>query len=360
MDLNILKVQKFLNKPQSLPVGQRYIALDDSEVPAMLVMEQKLARGCLKHADVAPFDLWGFYQAVARLSDQRLPQLNCYFTQGPLLQHSKTHRDTRRNLAPLYRHLEASIETWAEDLADQIITEHQRNPNSDHPAYRFASDYTDRVFLRLLSVATGIPEKLIPDLPGRVFDLLPRSRNLIAREEELVVFVRTLQQAMTEKSDGLEGGSCDVASLLTLVVMGHDAMKGALFFGLSQGLIPKVVNGGDWTRALELWFRDIAPVGVLLRVVQTDCEIDGASFIKGQVVYICPHILHEIAERSGSDGPMLSLAFGSGPHMCAGRTLALKAAEAAFKVLIKYEWSSDTLPATKWSRDLLLIERTTR
>jgi hypothetical protein len=360
MDLNILKVQKFLNNPQSLPFGHRFIALDESEVPAVLVLEQSLARGCLKHHDVAPFDLWGFYQAVARLSDRELPQLNRYFTQGPLLQHGKTHRDTRRDLAPLYRHLEASVGTWAEDLADQTITEHRRNPNGDHPAYRFASDYTDRVFLRLLSVATGIPEKLIPEMPGRVFDLLLRSRNLIAREEELAAFVGTLKEEMAKQSDGLEGGNCDVAGLLTLVVMGHDAMKGALFFGLSQGVMPNVAIEADWTRAVELWFRDISPVGVLPRVVQTDCEIDGSRFRKGQVVYVCPHILHEIAGRSSSDGQALSLAFGAGPHMCPGRALALKAAEAAFKVLAKYGWSSEALPATNWRRDLLLIERTTR
>lgn len=360
MDLNILKVQKFLNNPQRLSLDQKLIALDESKVPAVLVLEHALARACLKHPDLAPIDLWGFYRAVARLSDRDCPQLNCYFTQGPLLQHGQTHRDTRRDLAPLYRHLEASIGSWAEDLAEKIITEQRCTPNGDHPAYRFASGYTDHVFLRLLSVATGIPEALIPDMPRRVFDLLPRRRNLMACEEELVAFVGTLQEEMAKRSDGLEGGNCDVAGLLTLVVMGHDAMKGALFFGLSQGVMPKVANGGDWARAVELWFRDIAPVGVLPRVVQTECKIDDSRFRKGQVIYVCPHILHEIAGRSSADGQTLSLAFGAGPHMCPGRALALKAAEAAFKVLAKYGWSSESLPATKWRRDLLLIERTTR
>jgi hypothetical protein len=359
MDLNVLKVKKRLNDPRSLPLGQSLIDLNEGEGPAVLVLEQTLARACLKHPDIAPFDLWEFYQAVARLSEGELPCIDGYFKTGPLLQHGQAHRDTRRDLAPLYRRLEASIGTWAEDLARDLLTENRHKLISGDPhAYRVASDYTDRVFRRLFSVATGLTEELIPDMPGRVFDLLPRRSNLLAREAELATFIATLQEEMAARSNPLEGCDCDIAGLLTLVLMGHDATKGALCFGLSQGVMPKLADAGEWTRAIEFWFRQVAPVGVLLRVATQGCEINGARFTKGQVIYICPHILHEIAQCGDSDAQSMSFAFGSGPHMCPGRGLALKAAEGLFKALEEYGWSPESLPATRWRRDLLLIERT--
>jgi hypothetical protein len=363
MDLSILKVLKRLNDRQEFPLDQRLFALDDSKKAAVIILDQTLARRCLKHPDVAPYDLWGFYQKVVRLSDRELPHIGAYFATGPLLKHGLTHRDKRRDLAPLYRHLEASIGAWAEDLATQTVTQCRRRQSVDeHPAYQIAADYADRVFLRLISDATGVPEVLIPKMPGRLFELVPRERNLRAREQELAEFVFGLNKEMALRRNPADWQHCAIADILTLILMGHDATKGAIFFGLSQGIMPKYDEAVGWARAVEAWFQDIAPVGVLLRVVMEDCEIDGIPFFKDQTIYVCPHILHEITRnREGRDQQSnSSFAFGSGPHMCPGRALSLKAAEALFKVLAEFGWSSVNLPVTQWRRDLLLIERTTR
>jgi cytochrome P450 len=344
LDLSVLKVQKRLNAPQSLPLGERVVALDGADAPKILVLDQTLARACLKHPDVAPFDLWGFYKTLTRLDDSDVPQIADIFDTIPLLKDGQIHRDMRRDMAPLYRRLDASIGAWAEDIARDIFSAQSHDPR------QLASDYADGIFRRLCCATTGLPEAETPDFPRVLFKLSQRRDNLLAFDRECAAFKDQLQTALSSTPDQALG-------VLALVVMGHDALKGALHFGLSQGILPQLTDGQDWTSAIEAWFQKVSPVGVLPRIALADFEIDGIRFAKGQVIYICPHILHDIALRRSDNCPNNSFAFGAGPHMCPGRSLSLKAAAAFFKVAAESGWQPESDATTTWRRDLLLIGR---
>lgn len=360
MDLNVLKIQKWLNKPDSLPLHERAIDLEEGEDPAVLVLDADLAREILKHPNVAPFNLWGLYQALTRLTASDLPQLDAYFSHGPLLQNAETHRATRKALVPLYRQLEGSIDSWVETLARDVFDLHKAGyRDGANPAYELAANFTDHFFAKLFSINLGRPIEEIPVMPGRVFDLLPRSRNLLAREQELATLVSFIEESISAQPETDLTAERRLTNLLTLVLMGHDALKGALFFSLSKGLCPKSETGTDWTRVTDSWYKDVSPVGVLPRVIESPFQIDSFSFTKGQVVYICPHILHHIAEREGRKRQPASLAFGAGAHVCPGRGLALKAAEYFFRCLAEEDIRAEEFLETRWRRDLLLIERTT-
>ncbi|WP_439103852.1 hypothetical protein [Celeribacter marinus] len=340
MDKSILRLRKILNAPQHLPQGENLVPLDDVPHASVLVLEDPLARGILKSPAAAPFDMWAYYLALCRLTAQDTPTLTGFFTNSPMLQHTQAHRETRRNSAWVYRAIEADLQGWLE--ADDTFA--GCDASSAQTAYDSAQRFIDRLFVRMVSAASGLPERDIPVLPGHLFDLLPRRKTVLACEAQAAALVHALsdQLARTGKSKD------DVWAILVLVIMGYDALRGSVLYALSVGETPTSYASYD------AWFKSIAPVALLPRRFSHDVEIEGHLFVAGQLAYIFPHLIHR---SQANDDVASSLSFGAGPHTCPGRRIALLAASAFFAKIGEIPSDNKPTPNRHWRRDLVLIEK---
>jgi hypothetical protein len=112
----------------------------------------------------------------------------------------------------------------------------------------------------------------------------------------------------------------DAKVLVPLYILGIEPMEMTLIYGLIQP-----PSSGETWEPSEL-FREAAAVNLFSRVVVKDVKVLDLDLVKGQSIYIAPHLLHLNPAREPSS-TRKSFSFGSGPHFCAGRSIALKIAD---------------------------------
>lgn len=328
MNLAVLRLLQLLNAPADRLQGQRCVALEQGQGAGQLVLDGDLARAILKHPQARPFDLWGYYLALTKLKAADLPHLSAYFAQGPLLRDGADHAQMRRALMPLYQRLEQRVR---DDFAGQIAA---FAAPRDHHA--LAADVADALFDLMLGAELGLAAADLPRMPGRLFSLLPRRAALIAREAELATYSAQIAAALAAQNKPAQM----LWPLVTLGLMGHDALRCAVLFALTQ---PSAAPN-------DASLRQIAPVGVLPRQFTQDVQIADQQFLAGQIAYICPYLLHET-------GAAMSFAFGAGPHHCPGQRIADAAWQAVQAHLPRWRAAIGAAPKLRWQRDLLLNPR---
>lgn len=340
--LGLLKLLQHLNAPHKLSREQKVVALEAGDGAGQLILDADLARAILKHPQARPFDLWEYYLTLTRLTADELPCLTGYFGKGPLLQHATEHSATRRALLPFYRRMERAVtehfDAKLDAFIDGLAMAPERRPDD------VAQGFADLLFGLMIAQELGLEAAAVPPSPGSFFTLLPRRETLIAREAELAQYVAVLRMHLARQGRPEE----DVWALLTLVLMGHDALKGAVFFALSQP--QSVAEVAD----AEGWMQAIAPVGVLPRQFDGPVDLDGVCFAAGQIAYICPHLVHQVAQSSARGR---SFAFGAGAHMCPGRRIAVHALQALIDRKDRIGLNEVSNAPLQWRRDLLLSAR---
>lgn len=339
MDLTVLRLRQLLNTPKQVPLGTRVLKLANDADGPVIVLDPDLARKVLLHKDAAPFDLWAYYLAVTGLTAAEVPMLTRYFAEVPLLQHGQGHRANRKAASGIYKKIEADQVVW---LASGAPFEGLRLGAPD------AVDvFCQRVFKRMVSVAADIDTTEIPDLPANLFDLLPTRSALCACEADVAVLVDVLERHLAEN----EAPQTDVWTLLTFVLMGYDALRSSMHYDLATSALDTAFVDA------EQWFRHVAPIGILPRQFSEPTTILSHRFEAGQVLYVCPHLVHKADDATAESGRSPSLSFGLGAHSCPGRRLACNSVEAYFERLPSPRSQPRNTAGSVWRRDLILIEK---
>lgn len=330
----ILKLVSLLNQQAPPPDANPFSRLNAGAPASWLVRDAAIGHAILKSPYVKPYDLLRYFKRVARIEDGALGAIEGYFGHGPLLLHGEKHHEVRKTVVQQYQTIEIDLLGWLDAYTQDFLQSHCGSPVT---TTRLAGDYVDGLYRTLLARQLGCEPQALPPLPGLLFDLLPRKTTLQRANAELQALADACQIGKNSSTPAVKS---DPWALVTLVVMGKDALQTSLLFALHHRNITDA----------ETLFRLSTPVSVIAREVTHPTTFGGESFSAGDILYLCPSLM----EAHPTHG---KLEFGAGQHICAGRKIAMIVAKAFLQGLQATEGLIIRTNDLQWTRNLLLTPK---
>lgn len=321
MPSSSLKLRSIMNNPSSLDLTRTWIALDKRPDPTLLVYDSALAKQILRAPTVQTYNLVTYWKIVSGINGETLTAIDTLFARTPMFQHGPAHTDTRKRLLALYNEVESQLDLWLPDFCTSFFSraEVQTQNNPEEFVGQFLEALVRAIFAHYLGCSTAS----LPDFPKSIFRMLVRANNLREYDRHLAELAATAER-MLQKS----GRDPDIVwILMSISVMGREPLFGALLYSIL--FKPSASVGWD---ANTLMYHS-ASVSILGREVIADCDIQDLSLKKGQLVHICPFLIHlrdtslkHPGDVAAGAGPS-SFSFGFGSHLCPGRKISLKIAQ---------------------------------
>ena len=351
MSYHVLRLRTLMNRPERVALSESLMTLDEEDPPALLVLDEAQVKSILKSEAIEPYDLVGYWKVAARLPGTPLPAIESFFKKTPILLHGQEHRDVRRALTPCYRRIEVAMDSWLPDFIRAFFsTARARSGLQNIAAIPFVSAFLDALNRTLIAQDLKCQADSLPVLPNKLFSLLQRSDALMDYDARLACLVHDLAARLSFQQRDPE----EAWALVSIAVMGQEPLLAGLLYGLAHR-----ADGGQWTA--ESLMRMAAPVSMLVgRQVLADVTVDGHPLRQGQTVYICPFLSHRSMDAQAPAGQATSsLSFGMGPHLCAGRTIALKIVQGFLDGLQQFPDLSMDCRGLRFSRDInLQVDKT--
>lgn len=346
MSYHVLRLRTLMNRPERIDLTQPVALLDEEAPPAVLVLDEALAREALKSDAIAPYDLLAYWKAAARRPSAPLSALEGFFRETPVLLHGEAQRAARKALVPCYRRIEHALPQWLPAFGrDYFQAQSRLQPLH---ALELARGFLEAANRQIMAIDVGCAADLLPPLPNSLFTLFPRPDALQDYDAKLAALIQVLADLLGAQNR--DRG--DAWALVSVAVMGQEALLAALVYGLTHE-----APQAPWTA--EALMQESAPVSMLVgRRALRDVRMKGVSFEQGQMIYICPFLTHQAAavSKSAEEAPA-TLSFGSGVHVCAGRKIALILAQCFLDARLQQDDLSLDCSGLIFSRDINLVVR---
>ncbi|HWW21592.1 MAG TPA: cytochrome P450 [Steroidobacteraceae bacterium] len=333
---------------------------------------------------VAHSDAWGGFWALTRYAEvqQALQQSSVFITsvqnvvprlaftgrRPPLHLDPPEHTPYRRALNPLFKperiaRLEPKIRALAASLLQAMIA----RGGGD-----LCSDYSSHLTIRVFAEWMDVPESMVPDLQqvGRAYNIAVQSANgEMVRETSLKLYDMARAMIASRRQEPRDPATDPTAALLAARIDGapfpDEMILGTIRQVLVVGIIaPTIVVGSiavhlardpplqqrlradlsAMPRAIEEFLRLYTPYRGFARTANRDVEINGRAIREGEPIALLyasanrDEAVFEHADQFDMNRPNIDqhLAFGMGPHMCAGMPLARLELRIAVEELLKH------------------------
>jgi cytochrome P450 len=339
-----------MNNPSSLDLSRDWMPLDSKSPPTLLVYGDELAKQVLKADTIASYNLVTYWKLVARMGDERLPAIEELFDATPMFLHGQDHTDSRKRLMPLYKESEAALDSWLPGFCEEFFADikatNERNP------INAISAFLEQLARNIFANNLGCKANEIPNLPKSIFRMLARKQSLTEYDQFLGRLVQNAQGILQKSGRSAE----DAWLLASISVMGREPLTGTLMYGLVNDAPTKA--GWDAETLLHM----AAPVNILGRAVIEDTTVRDLQVFKGQLIHICPFLLHMRNDYLRADDSVTtnsreqtSFTFGFGSHVCPGRKMSLKIVREFLKQLALQPPDLFDTGGLKLVRDFTLI-----
>jgi len=339
-----------MNNPASLDLTKDWMPLDSQNPPTLVVYGSELAKQVLKAETIASYNLVAYWKLVARMGEERLPAVEALFDHTPMFLHGNDHADSRKRLTPLYKEAEAALDSWLPGFCEEfflnIKATNERNP------INAVSTFLEQLARNIFANNLGCKAEDIPNLPKSIFRMLARRQTLLDYDQFLSGVVHIAQQILAKAGRDPE----DAWALASISVMGREPLTGTLLYGLTNS----APNKASWDA--ETLLHIAAPVNILGREVQEDCTVQDLKLFQGQLIHVCPFLLHlrndylkGSSSRTHNSREQTSFTFGFGSHICPGRKMSLKIVREFLKQLALQPPDLFETPKFKLVRDFTII-----
>jgi cytochrome P450 len=321
MPSSSLKLRSIMNNPASLDLTRTWMPLNERPDPTLLVYDGALAKQILKAPTVQTYNLVAYWKIVSGMNGEPLTAVETLFTHTPMFQHGHAHTDTRKRLLKIYDEVESQLDLWLPDFCATFFSraevERQNNPEE------FVGQFLEALVRAIFAHHLGCSPASLPDIPKSIFRMLVRADNLREYDRRLADLATTAERILQKSGRDPKV----VWILMSISVMGREPLFGALLFSIFTQ--PSASLRWD---AKTLMYHS-ASVSILGREVIADCNVQDLSLKKGQLVHICPFLIHlrdtslrrPVTVAAGASPNSFSFGFGS--HLCPGRKISLKIAQ---------------------------------
>lgn len=309
-----------MNNPSTLDLTRAWIPLDTRSNPTLLVYDEALAKQILRANSVQSYNLVTYWKIVSGIHGETLGALEALFARTPMFLHGHAHADSRKQLLALYKEVESTLDLWLPDFCATFFAQAKAEGQTDPATFvgQFLGALVNAIFANYL----GCSSASLPNFPQSIFRMLARATNLQDYDRRLADLAATAKTILQQSGRDPE----IVWMLMSISVMGREPLCGALLYSI----LNKSPEPLGWEA--DALMHDSAPVSILGREVVADSEIQDLSLHKGQLVHICPFLIHMRNRYLKNTGVMTeqsdqnSFSFGFGPHLCPGRKISLKIA----------------------------------
>jgi len=318
----LLRLRELINKPSLVDFSGEYMALDQSDLPPLLIYDATLALELFKSKFLTPLNFIGYFKKLLRLSEGDLPTIDAIFEHAPIMLHGERHLIARKDFILQFKIIERDLMLFLPQYTQSFFREWASKKQLS--PIEFTQNYIDGAFRGIFEKYLNIPYGGLPALPPKIFFLAHTLPNAGEAEDclnDLKVFIDQRLEAQNRNAS-------EAWALLAMLVLGFEPLEGALMFGLMRGEEVDIYN-------VENFLRESAPVNFLGRVATEDFTIGNFSVKTGQEIYISPVLIHQKSDLS-SNGRKENFSFGKGLHTCVGQAISAKMAEHFFGELQKY------------------------
>ncbi len=309
--------------------GDSIRTFPNGEGSVHIVCKYGAARSVLNDASFIQPDIAGAISVVSDAFKSDFSVLGEFMRQNPISMNGEAHGTCRRAFLEHYSRtisrLSGSFPSVAKNCFETFC-----QTDSLHRIDTLTSGYVDAVIEAVLAEEgeTSLGREAWSGSSACIFEYV-HSPGRLRKKAEQVASVSTKFPAAAQKE-----------ILFTYILQGRDPLIGALSCALHNfAQLP----AGDRVTAVEkidakqLFFAT-SPVNYIGRVATKSKTLGGTAISPGdQVIVMLPL-------ANGDTTPKSSLAFGSGPHACAGQALALSVATAWIDALKGYfprmDWDS--------------------
>jgi cytochrome P450 len=332
---------------------------------------------------VAHSNAWNGFWALTRYADvqKALQQSSVFITsvqnvvprlaftgrRPPLHLDPPEHTPYRRALNPLFKPERiARLEPKIRALAAQLLQGMLARGGGD-----LCADYSSHLTIRVFAEWMDVPESMVPVLQqiGRAYNIAVQSANgEMVKETSLKLYDMARAMIASRRQEPRDPGTDPTAALLAARVEGEpfpdEMILGTIRQVLVVGIIaPTIVVGSIavhlarhpdlqqqlradpslMPRAIEEFLRLYTPYRGFARTANRDVDIHGRCIRQGEPIALLyasanrDEAVFEHADQFDMNRPNIDehLAFGMGPHMCAGMPLARLELRIAIEELLK-------------------------
>jgi cytochrome P450 len=343
-----LRLRAILNNPATLDLSKDWIPLNSANPPTLLVYGSELAKLVLKADTIGSYNLVTYWKLVSKLEAEKLPAVETFFEKSPLFLYGDIHANARKQLAPIYKKVEAELDSWLPSFCNEFFnnlwSDQGREP------VQAVNNFLELLAKQMIARYVGDKALDLPKIPSKIFQMLLRPHELREYDQQLEALIQATGQMLIENGQEPEGAW----GLVSISVMGREPLTGTLLFAMLR--LPK--DGERWNP--EALLHESAPVDILGREVLTDCTIADLQLKKGQLIDICPYLIHLKNESKGGQNSshnsreQTSFSFGFGGHICPGRKITLKIVREFLRALNQQPAELFDTSKAKLVRDFIL------
>lgn len=306
----------------------------DADGCTHLVASAEACAAILGDAAFEPADIDLAVSTVGRSFGTDVSGLGSFLQHTPMLARGAEHKTRRHRFLQHHHQMRSRHAAFIQGHAERLFADLEPVPTGNL-SDRLVVPYVDGVLRRIFDseIADGGAhfDRLCAG-PSTILELLHHPRTLGDTSRRVAEFLAAVD--LTSPSGCPADAAAAPHVLLAYVLMGRDPLIGALSAFVHDLVLTarsptqraNHLGGMSANRLFQL----TAPVNYIGRQVAALREIDGVVMQAGDRVLLMPPFANV---QIGLEGSAVGLAFGQGPHVCAGSALALTIGEAYLSAL---------------------------
>ena len=194
--LYLVRLKELINNPSLLDLEKEWVRLGEDKTSAILIYGEHLSASIIKTDGTMPNHFINYFKTINNLNDQDIiPSIEDHFKKTPTLLNGEDHFDARRFSAKIYRKIEVDLSGWIDEFTKNYISNFE---TSEVLTIENITSFVVATMRRMIAKDIDIEDKELPDFPGEILLMFPRTDYLKEYDLKLKVLVDFIENRLVE------------------------------------------------------------------------------------------------------------------------------------------------------------------